>query len=201
MSFLPSVVEDLPVVYIKTNDSEASLPIHTAFDTLRPDLEGCIGRTIRVTLDPAYMLYSAQKLVDVLEILKLRDIGMVSPDARRFIFGNLKAICNICNDGICDFCKSLVTCASEVLTILRKLGDDGNYKWIPSSLVQDLFFLMKKTTTPPKFVRSEPKEAAYDDLSPQFFKFVYLNAPISFVPMSDGVSGYSIAIQHKRKRC
>ena len=65
MSYLPSLVETLhvPVVVVKTGDSEAYLPIQTAFCTLRRDLEDRVVQTVCVTLDPATQ--RAQKFVDL----------------------------------------------------------------------------------------------------------------------------------------
>ena len=176
-------VNNLPVVVVKAADDQSSLAINTAFQVLRQDLDGKVSTTIDLTQFAEY-LDSAQKMVNILEVLKLRKKSMMSSSARMFIFDNLQTICKICNDNICDFCKTLVTVVAEVLIVLRKLGDDGSYDWIPTNLVQNLFFFLK--------ARGAPE--TYDDLSPQFFKFVYMKAPVIFCPNSSSVGGYTIGI-------
>jgi hypothetical protein len=176
-------VNSLPVVVVKAKDDQSSLAINTAFQVFRQDLDGKVSTTIDLTQYPEY-LDTAQKMVNILEVLKLRKKSMISSNARMFIFDNLQTICKICNDNICDFCKTLVTVVAEILIVLRKLGDDGFYEWIPTNLLQNLFFFLK---------RSAPDEA-YDDLSPQFFKFVYMKAPVIFNPNPSSVGGYTVGI-------
>lgn len=179
-------VNNLPVVVVKATDNQSSLSINTAFQVLRQDLDGKVSTTIDLTQFPEY-LDTAQKMVNILEVLKLRKKSMISSNARVFIFDNLQTICKICNDNICDFCKTLVTVVAEVLIVLRKLGDDGSYDWIPTNLLQNLFFFLK--------VRNAPEP--YDDLSPQFFKFVYMKAPVVFCPNPSSVGGYTIGFHYR----
>lgn len=72
-------------------------------------------------------------------------------------------------------------CAQEpkhIISALRFLGDDGNYNWIETKCIDDLFVYLKSTNN----------SNDCSDMSPHFFRFVFLNSDIKIEhPVTIGV--------------
>ena len=104
----------------------------------------------------------------------------------KLVFHYIDEICAVCNTNTqCLIRSHLCSLWHHPVTILRKLGDDGDYSWIPHSLLVELKRNLKSASRRKlqsrgeklvaQILAKELKHAAapYTDLSPHFIHFIF----------------------------
>lgn len=184
------------------------LPADTAKLVLRRNYTNRIPLTIELAYDiivpdsQRIVTPSQNLLLAFAEMVKYRDISLVSEYMRQFAIANMKLIMTTFNVATDLFCRKFVRTSYDVLKILLEAGDDGIYTWIPSNILLDLFFMLRDDDGDNAYDSSwwqdqfqMKREQVLEALSLQFIKYVYTRSPLTF----DTIGGRRMIVQ-KAKR-
>lgn len=175
------------IALVQNGNTVASLSADTAERVLNRDDQSRLPWHIElkypISRPTTSITKSEHLLVAFLDVVKHRDLSLVSECLRNFAIANMKLIMTMCNFDTDMFCRKLVKTPLDVLKILIDVGDDGTYEWIPDCLLLELFFMLRDTSEEDESWCDKlgmTRATTIKQLSPQFVKYLYTETPIGF---------------------
>jgi hypothetical protein len=150
------------------------LDLDTARHTLRRNpcgagVEGSGGLPVQLKLPNRQ---NTRQFVKIMHVLRFKDAAMVSESMSKDLFDSplgmeqLPVIAMFCNDAVMSFIKTLAAKTPDhILSFIQIIGDDGDYKWIAQTQVNELF------STFMDYKKSDPKKL--ESISPHFKAYVF----------------------------